>query len=581
MASPRRRAAPRRAGPGPRPGAPRRGPGGAAGGGGGARGGGGGGGRGGGGGGGGAGGGSALTFTIIAPNPVPTLTSLSPDSVTQNSPDFTLTVNGAGFVNGAEIRWNGQTRTTTFVSATQLTAQIPATDLQSAGQAAVTVFNPAPGGGTSNALTFTIIAPNPVPTLTSLSPNSTLENGPPFSLTVNGTGFVEGAVVRWNGQDRTTTFVSSTQLIGTIAAADIASAGTAQVMVFNPAPGGGNSNALSFTIIAPNPIPTLSSMNPTAASVGGPAFTLTVTGSNFVGSSKLQWNGSDRPTTFISSTQLTASIAAADIASTGTVQVTVFTPAPGGGVTAALTFTISPLVTVSAASFLTTGIAAEAIVAGFGVNMTNGTEVATTIPLPTTLLGTTVKVKDSLNVERDAPLFFVAPGQINYQVPPGTATGTANVTVITNGITTAVGTMTVNPVGPGLISANSNGVGVAAAVVLRVTTNGAQIYEPIATFDQGLSSFVPIEIDMGPDGEQIYLIMYGSGFRGNTGLNNVTVTIGGTAVPVLYASGAPGFIGLDQANLGPLPRTLIGRKVVDIVMTVDGVAANPVQMSIK
>ncbi|MBK9313377.1 MAG: hypothetical protein IPM55_03880 [Acidobacteria bacterium] len=232
-------------------------------------------------------------------------------------------------------------------------------------------------------------------------------------------------------------------------------------------------------------------------------------------------------------------------------------------------------------SFLTSGIAAEAIVAGFGVNMTTGIEVATTIPLPTTLLGTTIKVKDSLNVERDAPLFFVAPGQINYQVPPGTATGNATVTVVTNGITTAVGTMTVNPVGPGLISANSNGVGVAAAVVLRVTTSGAQIYEPIATFDQGAQAFVPIEIDMGPDGEQIYLIMYGTGFRGNTGLNNVTVTIGGTAVPVLYASGAPGFIGLDQANLGPLPRTLIGRKVVDIVMTVDGVAANPVQMSIK
>jgi hypothetical protein len=110
----------------------------------------------------------------------------------------------------------------------------------------VTVFNPTPGGGTSNALTFTIN--NPVPALSSLSPNSATAGGPGLTLTVNGSKFVSTSVVRWNGSNRTTTFVSSTQVKASILASDIAKAGTAQVTVFNPTPGGGTSNALTFTI---------------------------------------------------------------------------------------------------------------------------------------------------------------------------------------------------------------------------------------------------------------------------------------------------------------------------------------------
>ncbi|MBI1760581.1 MAG: IPT/TIG domain-containing protein [Acidobacteria bacterium] len=76
---------------------------------------------------------------------------------------FTLTVNGTGFVNGATVRWNGNNRTTAFVGATQLTAQIPASDLLTLGPATVTVFNPSSsagggGGGTSNAQSFNVMA---------------------------------------------------------------------------------------------------------------------------------------------------------------------------------------------------------------------------------------------------------------------------------------------------------------------------------------------------------------------------------------------------------------------------------------
>jgi hypothetical protein len=167
-------------------------------------------------------------------------------------------VTGSGFVSASTVRWNGSSRTTTFVSATQLTAAIPASDLAAAGTAQVTVFTPAPGGGTSSARSFTVTAGNPVPVLSTLAPSSAPRNGPAFTLTVTGSGFVPGSVVQWNGSSRTTTFISATQLTATILAADIASIPgtipppTAQVTVFTPAPGGGTSSALSFTITAAN-----------------------------------------------------------------------------------------------------------------------------------------------------------------------------------------------------------------------------------------------------------------------------------------------------------------------------------------
>jgi len=90
--------------------------------------------------------------------------------------------------------------------------------------------------------------PNPVPSISSLSPDNTTAGGAAFTLTVNGSNFISGSVVGWNGANRTTTLVSTTQLQAAIPASDIATAGPAQVTVFNPPPGGGPSNALSFTI---------------------------------------------------------------------------------------------------------------------------------------------------------------------------------------------------------------------------------------------------------------------------------------------------------------------------------------------
>ncbi|MGH3368539.1 MAG: IPT/TIG domain-containing protein, partial [Nocardioidaceae bacterium] len=277
---------------------------------------------------------SPQTFTIT--NPVPTTAGLSPSLAGAGSPGFTLTVTGTNFVGSSVVRWNGAARSTTYVSATQLTATITAADIAAAGTAQVTVITPAPGGGTSNAQAFSIT--NPLPATTDLNPAFLVAGGSGFTLTVTGTDFVAASVVRWNGAARPTTDVSATQLTAAISAADIAVAGTATVTVVTPAPGGGTSNAQTFTVM--NPMPTITQLGPASGPVGGSGFTLTVTGTNFVAASIVRWNGQDRPTTYVSATQVTAEIPQTDMLMAGTARVTVFNPPPGGGTSNSVNFAV-------------------------------------------------------------------------------------------------------------------------------------------------------------------------------------------------------------------------------------------------
>ena len=117
------------------------------------------------------------------------------------------------------------------------------------------------------------------------------------------------------------------------------------------------------------------------------------------------------------------------------------------------------LAAVSAASY-NGELASESIAAAFGEKLASSTAVATSLPLPTQLAGVTLKVKDSAGVERDAPLFFVSPGQINYQVPAGTGTGTASIAVFNGSNVVANGNIPVVPASPGLFTANASGRGV-------------------------------------------------------------------------------------------------------------------------
>jgi hypothetical protein len=499
---------------------------------------------------------SPSVTVLPAQNPVPVVTSLSPTSATVGGAQFTLTVNGSGFISSSQVQWNGANRPTTFVNSTKLQATIDPTDIAAVGTAIVTVTTPAPGGGTSTGLTFSIILPPSLtvnttsatsgssvtvtladgpggpydwlalasttasntsyiqwvyvgagvtsrtwtvtmpstlgsyefrlflnngytraatsptvtvqatggsgPTLSSLSPSSVTAGSPAFTLTANGSGFVTGSVVRWNGQDRPTTFVSGSILQAAISAADVAAAGTVQVTVFSP--GVGTSAQLSFTITAagsptlavsatnltggsnvtvtltnglggawdwialaatnapntsyvqytyvgagvttrtwtvampaasgtyefrlfpnngytraatsptitvtgpPNPLPVVTSLSPAVGAVGMPSFTLSVNGSGFISSSVVRWNSVDRPTTFITSGQLRATIPAGDLTTLGPAQVTVFSPAPGGGTSSVLTFTVAPapILSVSSSTVAPGGTVTVNLTGGFG-----------------------------------------------------------------------------------------------------------------------------------------------------------------------------------------------------------------------
>lgn len=235
---------------------------------------------------------------------------------------------------------------------------------------------------------------------------------------------------------------------------------------------------------------------------------------------------------------------------------------------------------VSAASFSGNEIASESITAAFGANLATQVQAATAQPLPTELAGTKVMVKDSAGVERLAPLFFVAPQQINYQLPPGTANGLAVVTVTSGDNKISGGLVTVARVAPGVFTANATGQGVAAATILRVKADGAQVFEPVARFDAAQNRLVAIPVELGPETEQVFLLLFGAGFRFRAALSAVSATIGGVNAQVLYAEGAPGFVGLDQANIR-VPRSLAGRGEVEVVLTVDGKVANAVKLNVK
>ena len=356
-----------------------------------------------------AGGGTSNTQTFIINNPAPTGTSLSPTSATAGGAAFTLTVNGTGFVSTSVVKFNGAAKTTTFASATQLTAAITAADIATAGTASVTVTNPAPGGGTSGTLSFTINAVSG-PTLSSIAPATATVSGAAFTLTLTGTGFVAGATVNFGSNPAITpSSVTSTQIVATIPATDIATAGTVNVTVTNPA-GGGTSNTQSFIIN--NPAPTATSLSPTSATAGGAAFTLTVNGTGFVSTSVVKFNGAAKTTTFVSATQLTAAITAADIATAGTATVTVTNPGPGGGTSGTLSFTINAVsgptltsiapatATVSGAVTLTltgTGFVAGATV-NFGSNPAITPSSVTSTQIVATIPATDVATAGTVNV---------------------------------------------------------------------------------------------------------------------------------------------------------------------------------------
>jgi hypothetical protein len=276
-------------------------------------------------------------------SPKPSISELVPSDIAAGQPAFKMEVDGDNFTPASIVLWNGQARTTLFDTTRELTAEIFAGDVQNAGTATVAVETQPPGGGTTTTLTFTIdsVSSN-VPQITSISPTAVSTGGAGFALDVSGKNFVSQSTVTVNGNIRSTNFQGSTLVQAAVLSTDVSSAGTLEIAVVNPPPGGGSS--ATFPLFIKNPVPVITTLAPTAILAGSPASTLGVSGSSFVPDSVITLNGAPRSTSFTSSAAIQASLNAADFSTAGVVQVQVVNPADGGtggGTSNILTFAVN------------------------------------------------------------------------------------------------------------------------------------------------------------------------------------------------------------------------------------------------
>ena len=288
---------------------------------------------------------AVVQFTISAQS-APSIASLSPSTALAGFGDFQVVLTGSNFAPAAVVWWNGQPIPTTFDSATQLTAQVTAAQIATVGTVPVTVVNDAAAGGTSNVTQFTVTAEAPVPTLTSISPNSVPAGSAPVNIVITGSGFTPTTVVQAGNFLQQATFVSSTQLaVQGFSTANYL--GSIPFSVVDPASGFINSNALSITITPA--IPVTSGVSPATVIAQQGAIAVTVSGQFFTPTSVVYFNGSPRPT--MSGNQgLVAQLSASDVSAPGTEAITVQDPASGNVASNAVSFAVEPLPPLTLAS---------------------------------------------------------------------------------------------------------------------------------------------------------------------------------------------------------------------------------------
>ncbi|MDX2029972.1 MAG: Ig-like domain-containing protein [Blastocatellia bacterium] len=250
----------------------------------------------------------------------------------------------------------------------------------------------------------------------------------------------------------------------------------------------------------------------------------------------------------------------------------------------------NPVAMISAASFTQNAIAQESIISAFGTMLATEVAVAQASPLPTSLLGTTVRVIDSAGVERLAPLFFVSPSQINYYLPSGTREGSATIRITSGDGKCSIGTMQVAKAAPAIFTANSDGIGVPATSALRITypdpndppplPDPKLTYEPIATYDNEKKRYVPLPISPPANSrERVFLILYLTGVR-FADANTVKVLLGSRSITPTFAGALSGFTGLDQIN-AEIPNDLAGSGNIKLsVSAKDAITSNIVEVEI-
>ena len=200
-------------------------------------------------------------------------------------------------------------------------------------------------------------------------------------------------------------------------------------------------------------------------------------------------------------------------------------------------------------------------------------------PLPTLLHGASLTVTDSSGKSRLGGLLYASPTEISFLVPDEVSRGAASVTVRRGDAESDPFLFEVTAVAPGLFSANLDGTGPAWAFAIRVDSSGAQSTAPLADFDASAGSRVSVPLNLGPEGDQVYLQMFGTGIRGWE--SELSCTVGGANVEIYSLAPRPDSPGVDQIILGPLPRELAGSDEVEVILVADGRSSNSVTLSIE
>lgn len=367
------------------------------------------------------GGGISNSFSFLVgtnpPPPVPTLTGLAPSSVQAGSGNLPVTVTGTNFINPTTLVFGGNSISTTFINTTSLTANISSTLLTTAGSITVTVTN---ANGTSNSVFFTVTAAPPAPHLSSVSPSSVAEGSGNTAITLTGSGFVNPTTAFFDATSLATVFVNSTSLTATIPSALLATNGTGSITVTNA---NGTSNALTFTItVAPPPpvVPSIATVTPSSVQAGSGNTGITVAGANFINPTTVVFGVTSLVTVFVNGTTLTATIPSGSLVSSGSVSITATNT---NGTSNAVTFTITaapPAPSISSISPLSAQAGAgNTALSVTGLNFIN----PSTVKFGATSLSTTFISGTNLNATIPASLLT---NQGTVSVTVTNANGTSN-----------------------------------------------------------------------------------------------------------------------------------------------------------
>jgi uncharacterized protein (TIGR03437 family) len=230
-------------------------------------------------------------------------------------------------------------------------------------------------------------------------------------------------------------------------------------------------------------------------------------------------------------------------------------------------------VSLSSASYNATALAPDSLAAAYGQDLATMTKSATAVSA--SLGGTTVSVTDSTGFSAAANLSYVSPGQVNYYLPAGLASGNATVTITSGDGTVTQSTIVISTVAPGLFTEGPL-QGPPAAFVYHYINNALSASD-FAFSCSSTTTCASNPIDVSQPGDSVYLILYGTGLRNAA---SVTVNILGTIYPVAFAGAQGGYPGEDQVNL-LLPPSLAGIGTVPVVLIADTQISNTIQITIQ